>query len=359
MKATNNNAIPSQNVNREWMDADYIPGLVSVIIPTYNRSQLLVKAMDSVWQQTYRPIELLIVDDGSTDDTSDVVTSWISNHEENGSFRAYYIHQANSGAPAARNLGLIKSKGEYLQFLDSDDILYERRLEIILEVFRQDKQCDCIHSGFDIMCGKCGQVMSQYIPQQTENALESAMLNKLWGNTWNFTERRSLSLRIGPWDESLTTGQDRDYTYRRLLYADKTRIVAESLYGCQKGIDPQISDRRYTHEGWSNRLKIEKRFCDIIRKRADIHYEAKSVYSEKLFYIGVRLYGEGYENLGKEYGQLALSLGCASLSPGGERMRKLWQAGKYVCTVWTFGRNMKNRLQDVLNVGRKKHICAN
>ena len=106
-----------------WMTAECEPGLVSVIIPTYNRARLLVEAMDSVFAQTYRPIELIVVDDGSKNNTPQVLQEWAAAHARDPRFRMRIFHEENKGAPVARNLGLIESRGEFIQFLDSDDLL--------------------------------------------------------------------------------------------------------------------------------------------------------------------------------------------------------------------------------------------
>ncbi len=112
-----------------WMSERYEPGLASVIIPTYNRARLLTEAMDSVLAQTYRPIELIVVDDGSTDHTRKAIEQWSSKCADDHLFRLSHFHQGNKGAPAARNLGLVQSHGEYIQFLDSDDILHPEKIE--------------------------------------------------------------------------------------------------------------------------------------------------------------------------------------------------------------------------------------
>lgn len=88
-------------------------GLVSVIIPTYNRAAIVVRAIESALSQTYRALEVVIVDDGSTDNTSEVVGAYGS--------RVRYLRQENAGVSAARNLGLRQSRGEFLALLDSDD----------------------------------------------------------------------------------------------------------------------------------------------------------------------------------------------------------------------------------------------
>ena len=80
--------------------------------------------MDSVYKQTYRPIEIIVVDDGSTDNTCQVINEWGSKYAEDNGFRLQYFFQENAGAPVARNLGMIESQGEFIQFLDSDDLLH-------------------------------------------------------------------------------------------------------------------------------------------------------------------------------------------------------------------------------------------
>ncbi|PCJ18904.1 MAG: glycosyl transferase [Candidatus Cloacimonadota bacterium] len=96
-------------------------GLVSVIIPTFNRSRLLQLAINSVLNQSYKQIELIIINDGSTDDTKQVLNSYKN--------QLKIIHQENQGVSKARNAGLEVSSGEWIAFLDSDDTWLERKIE--------------------------------------------------------------------------------------------------------------------------------------------------------------------------------------------------------------------------------------
>lgn len=100
--------------------------MVSVIIPTYNRAELLKRSIQSVLEQTYSDLELIIVDDGSTDDTEKVVSALNDS-------RIRYIKQKNQGACVARNLGIDNARGEYIAFQDSDDVWHRNKLEVQLE----------------------------------------------------------------------------------------------------------------------------------------------------------------------------------------------------------------------------------
>lgn len=102
--------------------------LVSVIIPTYNRARLVTAALDSVRAQSHRPLEVALVDDGSTDDTAAAVQDWIAAHGGDGLDVSYY-YQNNAGAPAARNEGLRRTSGDWVKFLDADDVLHPTGLE--------------------------------------------------------------------------------------------------------------------------------------------------------------------------------------------------------------------------------------
>jgi GT2 family glycosyltransferase len=119
---------------------------VSVIIPTYNRAQLLQEAVASALKQTSPVHEIIIVDDGSTDETAKVVSSMPS--------PVCYIHQQNSGLSAARNRGAAIATGEYLAFLDSDDLWEPEKLEIqlaVLQSYNDIRWCvtNCVIIDFD------------------------------------------------------------------------------------------------------------------------------------------------------------------------------------------------------------------
>ncbi|MEA2570929.1 MAG: hypothetical protein QOI24_2930 [Acidobacteriota bacterium] len=98
--------------------------LVSIIVPVYNRASLLRQAVASALAQTYRPIEMVIVDDGSTDDTSLAIAELVAQHPE---VRA--VRRENGGPGAARETGRLEARGAFLQYLDSDDLLLSHKLE--------------------------------------------------------------------------------------------------------------------------------------------------------------------------------------------------------------------------------------
>jgi glycosyltransferase involved in cell wall biosynthesis len=96
---------------------------VSVIIPTYNRANYICEAIDSILAQTYADYEIIVVDDGSTDGTRQALQRWI----DDGTICYYY--QENRGESAARNHGIRKARGQYIAFLDSDDLFLPTKFE--------------------------------------------------------------------------------------------------------------------------------------------------------------------------------------------------------------------------------------
>lgn len=97
---------------------------VSVIIPTYNGAHYICDAVKSVLNQTFKEFEILVIDDGSTDNTKSLLEAWI----KEGAIK--YIYQSNKGLSGARNTGIQQAQGLYLKFLDCDDLLYPRQLEL-------------------------------------------------------------------------------------------------------------------------------------------------------------------------------------------------------------------------------------
>jgi GT2 family glycosyltransferase len=209
------------------MDKNSNPGWVTVIVPTYNRARFLTAALDSVSEQTYRPVELIVVDDGSTDDTEARIRQWAQEHQTE-SFRVRYLFQSNAGPSAARNLGLIRSSGEYIQFLDSDDRLHPQKLAVHVHALEVAPTCDAI-------VGKHKEFAPQKEPNfdshekdrlvkgATRKQLEELTL--LGGNLWSGLYRRELCVQAGPINESLWWMEDVEYNIRMSAVATAVRRV--------------------------------------------------------------------------------------------------------------------------------------
>jgi len=116
--------------------------LFSVIIPTYNRAEFISDTIESVLVQSYVDFEVIVVDDGSTDSTSEVVSTFKDD-------RVAYFLKANEERAAARNAGTNRAKGRFVTFLDSDDILYRDHLEVAAEVARNHGDPEFFHLGYE------------------------------------------------------------------------------------------------------------------------------------------------------------------------------------------------------------------
>src|SRR5207253_7602448 len=118
-----------------------VEGLVSTIIPVHNRPLLLRGAVESVLAQTYRPIEIVIVDDGSTDDTAQSIAALAAGYP----CIVRHLRIPNGGPGAAREAGRVVANGEFIQYLDSDDLLLPRKFELQVGGLRTHPECDAAY----------------------------------------------------------------------------------------------------------------------------------------------------------------------------------------------------------------------
>jgi len=114
--------------------------VISVILPTYNRERVLPQAIESVLAQTFNKFELLIVNDGSTDNTRSVIAQYADK-------RIVYLEQENKGLALARNLGLGKARGKYVTYLDDDDLYYSDHLKTLLAVIRKRPRIGMVYGN--------------------------------------------------------------------------------------------------------------------------------------------------------------------------------------------------------------------
>lgn len=187
-----------------------VPGLVSVILPVFNREAMFLEAVACVEAQTYKNLEVIVVDDGSTDDTGTLCDRLVT--ESAGRVRA--IHQSNSGPGAARESGRRLARGEYIQYLDSDDWLEARKLErqvATLERERAAGVCYCktrerLADGTDL--GR----PSMQTGVRHESIFPAFLDGRLW-QTVTPLWRREATDRIGAWS-SLRVEEDMEYDAR-------------------------------------------------------------------------------------------------------------------------------------------------
>src|SRR5204863_108204 len=172
-----------------------IPDLVTTIIPVHNRAAMLREAVASVIAQTYRPIEIIIIDDGSTDETGDVARELARAHPE-----IHIVRQANGGAGAAREAGRRLSRGEFRQHLDSDDVLLPRKFELQVAALRTNPECAVAYGRTQwrrrdgtlvpTAWGRTGERIETMFP---------AMLQSRWWTTHTPLYRATVLDAAGPW----------------------------------------------------------------------------------------------------------------------------------------------------------------
>lgn len=198
--------------------------LVSIILPTYNRLPLLKEAIQSVLNQTYTNFELIVVDDGSSDGTS----TYVKNLENE---RIMLFSQENIGRSAARNLGLKKSRGELITFLDSDDLYLPTKLESQIDFLSRNKHFACIYTSADCFADSNPDVaIHRYDAKKSGNIYdEIAAYVPLTICLPTVMFRREVLNVIGLFDTELDRFEDTDY-WRRI--AQKFLIGAMDEVTC-------------------------------------------------------------------------------------------------------------------------------
>lgn len=201
--------------------------LVSVVIPTYNRAALTIQALESVYAQTYRPLEVIVVDDASIDNTASVVQKWQSCHNEESFSVVLHRKPRNEKLAAARNTGIQLSKGEFVAFLDSDDTWMPDKLEKQMAVFQTAKQSvGLVYTGAVIVFpGRKQTVLPQYRGPLAQAALLGTVII---GSGSGVLIRRQVLQQVGGFDPKLSGAEDQDM-WIRILERYEADFVSEAL----------------------------------------------------------------------------------------------------------------------------------
>jgi glycosyltransferase involved in cell wall biosynthesis len=196
-----------------------MPELVSTIIPTYNRAALLVRALDSVAAQGYRPIEVVIIDDGSTDNTVEIVSARRQYLAARG-IDVIFHQQQNQKAPKARNVGMKLARGTLFAFLDSDDLWLPTFLETVVRLLDRHPECGMGFSGIlgiddnDVVFAERKMYLE---PEPIEGVLRNPfnhIIRYMPTQTSGVIVRRSVIEDVGDFDLELPVVEDWDLWYR-------------------------------------------------------------------------------------------------------------------------------------------------
>lgn len=202
---------------------EYNP-LVSIILPTYNRASLVNFAIESILNQTYMNWELLIIDDGSVDNSRSIVHNYTNRDN-----RIKYYYQENQGASSARNLGLGLSKGEFITFLDSDDLYLPRKIELQLKEYfeTRSKIILCFSKILD-----SGILFSEKTPEIPEDLFMALFLktkNVFAGTPLLFIYAELIKSNFIKFDETLPAMEDWDFLVSLSRFSNVS-VVKEFCY---------------------------------------------------------------------------------------------------------------------------------
>lgn len=269
-----------------------IEPFISIVIPTYNRSKIISRAINSILNQTYQNFECLVVDDFSTDDTKKLIAT----HQEQDSRIRYILNERKKGAQGARNTGVLNAKGEWVVFFDSDDFMGYKFLESTLSKAIENKAdvCTCFINMIEHKTNKKIGFSEFRCCNDTHKML---MKGKCYVYFNNAIIKKNKIFEIGLLDEDCPSHQEKD-THFQLSKISKYITVEEYLVDYYTGSSDTISSNKDKHidgllyilvkHGFYWRLKSYRGYIQAARRIM----EAINDFSDpKLYHYKRKLYG--------------------------------------------------------------------
>ena len=227
-----------------------VPGLVSVVIPVLDGQRFLAEAIQSVLDQTYEPVEVIVVDDGSTDGSAAIARSFAG---------VQVIEQANSGPAGARNAGIAAAGGEFLAFVDADDVVPPDKLELQVSHLREHPEVGCVLGRQDIRLEPGTELPDWAIisPDQARQRPDIAEHGQV--PHMSMVVRASLFEEIGAFDPTYVHGEDADWLMRARGRAPIATLTSVVLHR-------RIHDRNLSHDLKALRLGTFRALRDHARR---------------------------------------------------------------------------------------------
>ncbi len=272
--------------------------LVSIIIPCYNTERWIAEAIDSALAQTYSPIEIIVIDDGSTDKSLEIIKSY--------SDRLIYQTGTNHGQSVARNKGFQLSKGKYIQWLDADDYLLPDKIQIQV-AHLEATQVDIVYGDWrhqyqETQPAKLGEIK---ISGKQEDILES-LLSGWWATPAAYLVRREIVQQINGWDENLRAQDDPDLWIRAAIAGAKFSYQpgCHAIYRRYGEVTVSTKNRKIWCDSYTKVLKKSRKLLQENNQLTDKYKQALA----KLHFSLARNYFDLDRNLYQYHLNLAKEL---------------------------------------------------
>ncbi|WP_194976841.1 glycosyltransferase family 2 protein [Aquiflexum lacus] len=260
--------------------------LVSIIIPVYNKAAFVRETLESALGQTYPNIELVLMDDGSTDGSFEILKEYFAKYPN----KIQLIDQENQGVSVATNVGIAAAKGEYIQFLDADDILTTDKINNQIKLLEGQSKATISICEWKLFHQAPNQAFS--IPYQVFHDFDSGL--DLILRFWNFQEmmaissylvHESLIKKAFPWDESLTINQDGEFFIRVLTQAEKVLFEPNGKVFYRKPGEYNVSQQK-SEKAMASLLESLRCYERVIVKVEDsqrVRIALKKVYQKFIY----------------------------------------------------------------------------
>lgn len=295
--------------------------LVSILIPVYNSEKYLGETLKCILSQSWMRKELIIVDDGSTDNSLNIAQAYSSKHVK-------IITQKNSGACVARNRALKAAQGDYIQYVDADDLLSKHKIEAQLAKFKEFGDDIVASSGWvkfrdhEDVCKL--EIPKRFLDRDWDQAIDwltNSWKGKGTGQTSIWLTPRNIIDRAGEWDESLLFNQDGEYFSRVLLRANSIKYCEGVGVYYRSGNESSITGK-FSYEKAKSHLASYFKYQEHLLSVRDTVDARRALMNAFALFI-YNHYGN-YPDLVEKAKSAIKSLGFSKIEPvGGRQFIKL------------------------------------
>lgn len=271
----------------------YNPEEISVVVPVFNRERIVVDTLESIKQQTYRPLHLIIVDNNSTDSTLDVLNAWKRGNEEDG-FKVTVVGEHTPGAAAARNRGLREVSTDKLLFFDSDDIMGSEMIECGMETFAKHPDAMFVYWRHERECLGGGVRKSHFT---TRDKMECHLVHALL-SSHSFLAKTKFIKQVGMWDVEARVWNDYELGVRMLLPQVLSVGIDRVLYTV-KSQEESITGTGFTPKAGQWEKVLDKIERDIAASNAGDKGRSLRIVDYRRVILAAHYAKEGRRDLGE------------------------------------------------------------